>query len=69
MPLSGEGHNNAPGVNYFVFPGPRSARPGRARVLRKSKSLFNREKVVHAIEVDMGDNTYACVNVSLRRTT
>ena len=34
--------------------------PGRARVRRKSKSLFNREKVVHTIEVDMGDKTYAC---------
>src|SRR5690349_17032160 len=34
--------------------------PGRARVQRRSKSLFNREKVVHAIEVDMGDKTYAC---------
>ena len=34
--------------------------PGRARVQRRSKSLFNREKVVQAIEVDMGDKTYAC---------
>ena len=47
----------------------RIARPGlpvrsvacRARVQRKSKGFLSREKVVRAIEVDMGDNTYTCV--------
>jgi hypothetical protein len=34
--------------------------PGRARVQRKSRSLFNREKVVQAIEVDIADCTYTC---------
>ena len=34
--------------------------PGRARIVRRSKGFFSREKIVSAIEVDMGDNTYTC---------
>src|SRR4051812_35450559 len=35
--------------------------PGRARIQRKSKGFLSREKVVRAIEIDMGDSTYTCV--------
>ena len=34
--------------------------PGRARIQRKSKGFLSREKIVQAIEVDMGDSTYTC---------
>ena len=56
--LRADGRDLSAGVDVLAVK-LESALPSQCRVERRSKSLFNREKVVESIEVRLGDARYA----------